>query len=54
MGDLVGSRGGLIAEEKREISYPAWELTSIPVIKPMTNYHINCTASPDPKVKGFK
>jgi len=36
MGDWVGSRGGMIGEEKREISDPVGKLTSIPVIKPMT------------------
>jgi hypothetical protein len=35
MGDWVGSREGLIAEEKREIFDLVGKLTSIPVIKPM-------------------
>jgi len=34
-GRMGGFRGGLIAEEKREISDPVGKLTSIPVIKPM-------------------
>jgi len=36
MGDWVGSRGGLVAEERREISDPVGKLTLLPVIKPMT------------------